>query len=99
MATKLSGKLNLSKIPKELIKTNDKTGEKYIWIDVVERMKPSQYGDTHTLKVWGKDCGTVYLADLRPQEFGSSAPAQAAAPASAPVQQFTPVQSQEDLPF
>ena len=83
---KLTGRLVLNKIPKELIKTNDK-GEKYVWVDVVERRQPSQYGDTHSVQIWTKDTGTIYLGDLREKEFGSGA----AAPAG--------VEEEEDFPF
>ena len=83
MAQLLHGALNLSAIPKELITTN-KQGQKVVWIDVVERRTPGQYGETHSITLYNKNTGTkIYLADLKPQEFGATrqaAPAPAATP-------------------
>jgi len=104
MAQLLSGVLNLSRIPKNLIQTNSK-GEKILYIDLAERQTPGQYGDTHYIKVWDKESRqSYYIADLKPREFGQqSAPQQSAPapapqrPAPAPAQSFDP--QPEDLPF
>lgn len=70
MSKKLSGRLNLSKIDKSLIQT-DKNGDKYIWIDVVERKEVGKYGDTHSVTLYNKEAKqTIYLADLKPKDFG-----------------------------
>lgn len=44
------GSICLSDIPKEFIKTG-KNGKKYLDIFIGERQAPSQYGDTHFIKV------------------------------------------------
>lgn len=112
MATKLHGLLNLTKIGqltkenKGRIFTNSK-GEQCIWVDVLEKRTPDMYGSTHTITFYDKESGTVYLADLKPQEFGgangtASSPAapvsnanRVAAPAPAPQEE----QSPDDFPF
>ena len=99
MAEKLSGKLILSKIPKELIQT-DNNGNKYIWIDVVERRSVGQYGQTHSVTMWNKNeqdrtKSTVYLADLKPSTFGQST----AAPQTAQSVKPNGDTPDEDLPF
>ena len=81
MATKLSGFLNLSKIPKDLIIKNKK-GESGIWIDVMARKETGKYGDTHTLTTYDKENRkTVYLSDLKPKDFGQSGSTQEDLPA------------------
>ena len=106
MAQLLTGRLFLSKIPADLIQRNER-GEAFIWIDVAERQTPGQYGDTHNVSVYDKQARQkIYLADLRPREFGggsdnparpSAYPAPApAAPAPAP----SPLDPDpNDLPF
>lgn len=72
MATKLNGRLNLSKIPKELIQTaND--GSKFCYVDIVpNRDGADQYGNTHAISVYDKqNRKTIYLGNLKPQEFGN----------------------------
>ena len=81
MGTKLSGFLNLSKIPKDLIVKNKK-GDSGIWVDVVERKEKGKYGDTHTLTTYDKENKkTVYLSDLKPKDFGQSGSTQEDLPA------------------
>lgn len=91
MATKLHGRLNLSKIDKALITLNQK-GEKCIWVDILEKKDgPDEYGNTHTITLYNKESRqTIYLGDFKPQQFGPSAPA-----ASAPA----PANDDNDLPF
>ena len=100
MATKLHGMLNLSKIDKSLITTNQR-GEKVLWVDILEKKNaPDQYGNTHTVTLYNKDTRTtIYLGDFKPQEFGaprsqSPAPAAPAAPAQEPAKE-----EDQDLPF
>ena len=85
MATKLSGRLMLNKIPKDkVISDTDKNGapRKYIWVDILEKREPDQYGATHTIVFYNKDTREkIYLGDFKPQEFGQSGTAPAA-PAS-----------------
>lgn len=71
MAEKLNGRLNLSKIPKELIQTAQ-DGSKFIYVDVVpNRNGADQYGNTHSVSVYDKqERKPVYLGNLKPQEFG-----------------------------
>ena len=94
MATKYHGLLNLSKIDKSLICTTAK-GDKCIWIDVVPNKNgEDQYGNTHAVTLYNKDTReTIYLGNLKPQEFGSGA---AAAAPAAPANGGEP---SEDLPF
>lgn len=65
--------LNLSKIDKSLITTNTK-GDKVLWVDVVPNYGgEDQYGNTHSIQLYNKDTrSTIYLGNLRPQEFGSA---------------------------
>lgn len=88
MATKLHGMINLSKIDKSLITTNQR-GEKVLWVDMVPRRDGAdQYGNTHSLQLYNRDTREViYLGDFKPQEFGEPS----AAPAEAPAD--------NDLPF
>lgn len=82
-----TGVINLSKIPKELIKKN-RNGESIIYADFSERRSPSLYGDTHYLKVYDStNRQQIYIGDFRPSNFNRTAPeapAAAAAPAPAP---------------
>ena len=111
MATKLTGALNLSRIPKECI-TTKANGDKVIWIDVLERKLADAYGNTHTITVYDRnERKAVYLADLKPQEFGSkeAAAQQAGAanayrkaeptPAKEEVKSEQPKADDSDLPF
>lgn len=86
MALIYSGIINLSKIPKELIKEN-RAGDKIIYVDFAERKTPSQYGDTHYLKIYdAANRQSHYIGDFRPRELGNGATAgQAPAPAPAPA--------------
>ena len=92
MAQKLHGMLNLSKIDKSLITTNQR-GEKVLWVDILEKKNaPDQYGNTHTVTLYNKDTRTtIYLGDFKPQEFGNAA--------SAPAHQDDSEKEGEDLPF
>ena len=93
MGTKLHGRLNLSRIDKNLI-TTDKNGCKCIWVDILEKKEPDQYGNTHTVTLYNKDTReTIYLGGFKPQEFGSPAPAPQA-PAQPEAQD-----ADGDLPF
>lgn len=72
MGKKLTGMLNLSRIPKGLI-TKNRKGESVIWVDVVETESPDKYGNTHVVTMYNKNGGehkTIYLANLREKEFG-----------------------------
>ena len=102
---KLEGKLNLSRIPKELIQTAP-NGEKYCWIDVMELRTVGKYGDTHAVTVYDKSKReAIFIANLRKKTFGASATQtnqgnsyrQPSAPAAAPVAS-TPEEN-IDLPF
>lgn len=96
MAQKLTGMLNLSKIPKNLLYTT-KHGDKAIFIDIVKKKDGAdQYGNTHTICLYDKDeRKNIFLGDLKVQEYGNgggSAPASASA--SAPADNGS-----DDLPF
>lgn len=86
MAQLFSGIINLSKIPKELIREN-RAGDKIIYVDFAERKTPSQYGDTHYLKIYdAANRQSHYIGDFRPRELGNGATTgQAPAPAAAPA--------------
>lgn len=94
MATKLHGRINLSKIDKNLI-VPDRNGDKCIWVDILEKKEPDQYGNTHTLTLYNKEKReTIYLGDFKPQEFGGSGPA-----TQAQQQAVTESAGNDDLPF
>lgn len=100
MATKLHGRLNLSRIPKNLIQeTTDRDGNpiKVLWVDVVPRKGGAdQFGNTHSLQVYDSTTRTThYLADFKPQEFGNGG--QQAPAAAAPEAQAG--NDDNDLPF
>lgn len=91
---KLNGALNLSRIPKNLIKTN-KNGDKILWIDCEENFRGAdQYGNTHTITCYDKENRkSIYLANLKPVEPRTAetpAPTAAAAPQD---------ENDPDLPF
>lgn len=71
MATKLNGRITLSKIPKELIQTGN-DGSRFCYVDIVpNRNGADQYGNTHSISVYDKqNRRTIYLGNLKPQEFG-----------------------------
>ena len=93
MAKKLTGLLNLSKIPKELI-GQTKKGEKCLFVDIIpNRNGADEYGNTHTITLYNKNTKqTIYLGNLKEVEFGKSG---AGTPAGQPA---TSVED-EDLPF
>lgn len=75
---KLNGKLNLSKIPASLIRT-DKNGDKCIYIDVIATRNEKLLANncTHTLEVWDKDTRkSITLAFLEEKEIGAAQPVQ-----------------------
>ena len=92
MAKKLTGLLNLSKIPKELI-GQTKKGDKCIYVDIVpNRNGADDYGNTHTITLYNKNTKqTIYLGNLKEVEFGKSG---VATPAG---QQAS--SEEDDLPF
>ena len=92
MAKKLTGLLNLSKIPKELI-GQTKKGEKCLFVDIIpNRNGADEYGNTHTITLYNKNTKqTIYLGNLKEVEFGKSG---AATPAGQPA---TAVE--DDMPF
>ena len=94
MAKKLTGLLNLSKIPKELI-GQTKKGDKVIYVDIVpNRNGADDYGNTHTITLYNKNTKqTIYLGNLKEVEFGKGG---AATPAGQPA---TLVEDDMDLPF
>ena len=94
MAKKLTGLLNLSKIPKELI-GQTKKGEKCLFVDIIpNRNGANEYGNTHTITLYDKNTKqTIYLGNLKEVEFGKSG---AATPAGQPA---SPVEDDRDLPF
>ncbi len=80
---RLYGSICLSDIPKELIRTSEKNGKKYLNIEVNERREPSAYGNTHyvkaTVKAAEKREGVnYYIGDLKPSQFDDR-PAETAA--------------------
>ena len=79
MAQKLTGLLNLSRIPKGLI-TKNKNNESVIWVDIVpNRNGADQYGNTHSIQLYDKEAKQViYLGNVKPQEFGSKGSADVA---------------------
>ena len=75
MATKLNGRLTLTRIPKNLIQSaTDKEGkvQKFVYVDIVpNRNGADQYGNTHSIQLYDKEHKQViYLGNVKPQEFG-----------------------------
>ena len=96
MAKKLTGLLNLSKIPKELI-GQTKKGSKCIYVDIVpNRNGADEYGNTHAITLYDKNTKqTIYLGNLKEVEFGKSG-----AGATAPgLRNPLPSTDDIDLPF
>ncbi len=98
MATKITGMLNLSKIPKELLFTT-KHGDKAIFIDIIKKKDGAdQYGNEYTICLYDKENRkNIFLGDMKTQEFGngggsSSASSTKGAPASQD-------EASDDLPF
>ena len=93
MAKKLTGLLNLSKIPKELI-GQTKKGEQCLFVDIIpNRNGADEYGNTHTITLYNKNTKqTIYLGNLKTQEFGKSGAATPNLQPSASVEL-------DDLPF
>lgn len=78
----------MSRIPRSLIKKNSK-GESILWVDVNENLKPSDYGDTHTITCYDKENQRkIYLANLRPEEQNAQPAPQAQAPANNELPDF-----------
>ena len=96
MAQKLTGMLNLSKIPKSLL-YETKHGDKAIFIDIVKKKDGAdQYGNTHTICLYNRDeRKNIFLGDLKVQEYGNGG-GSASAPAGAPASQD---EASDDLPF
>lgn len=85
MASILTGRINLSKIPQDLIKRNN-AGEAYVWVDVSERREPSQYGDTHNISIYDSaNRQKIYIGELRPRELGGDSAAPASRPSAFPA--------------
>ena len=72
MAQKLNGRLTLTKIPKELIQTAQ-DGTKFCYVDIVPNKDgEDKYGNTHAVCIYDKqNRRTIYLGNLKPQEFGN----------------------------
>lgn len=93
MPTKFTGPLNLTRINehRNLIVKNRK-GDSTIWIDVVPRKQPDQYGNTHSVVIYDSEKReNIYLADLRPRDFGTGAPQAAAAPPKQDYRRSNPI--------
>ena len=95
MATKLTGLVNLSRIPKSLI-TKNKNNESTIWVDIVpNRNGADQYGNTHSIQLYDKEHKQViYLGNVKPQEFGGKGSAGEANHGG-----FAGKDDESDLPF
>lgn len=89
MAQKLSGLINLSKIPKELI-VKTKKGESAIFVDIVPNKDGvDQYGNTHSIQLYDKENRKpIYLGNLKTEEFGKGGQNEGGRP-----------RSSDDLPF
>ena len=99
MATKLNGRLTLTKIPKNLIQAaTDKDGnvQKFVYVDIVpNRNGADQYGNTHSIQLYDKNAKQViYLGNVKPQEFGGKGATDATSPSG-----FAGKNDDGDLPF
>jgi hypothetical protein len=104
MSDFLFGSINLSKIPKELIKEvkfKDGSVQKCLDIKVCKRREPSQFGDTHFISCEPKDKNerkdgvNYFIGDLK--EY--TPPQQSAVPNGVPAPQSAPPQDDLGLPF
>lgn len=97
MPKKLTGLLNLSKIDKSLI-GNTKKGDKCIFIDIVPiKGGQDEYGNTHNITLYNKNTKqTIYLGNLKTQEFGGGGGATTTAPG---LRNPLPSTDDIDLPF
>ena len=95
MAQKITGMLNLSKIPKELLYTT-KHGDKAIFIDIVKKKDGAdQYGNEYTICLYDKENRkNIFLGDMKTQEFGNGGGGSASAPAGGHADNGS-----DDLPF
>lgn len=95
MAQKITGMLNLSKIPKELLYTT-KHGDKAIFIDIVKKKDGAdQYGNEYTICLYDKENRkNIFLGDMKVQEYGNGGSAPASAPAGGHADNGS-----DDLPF
>ncbi len=94
----LFGSICLSDIPKELIRTSEKNGKKYLTIEVRERREPGKYGDTHYVKAYckkdeRKENVNYFIGDLKPSTFEREV---ATMPQPANVEQAIPRQGTID---
>ena len=99
MATKLNGRLTLTKIPKNLIQSaTDKDGnvQKFVYVDIVPNKNGAdQYGNTHSIQLYDKEHKQViYLGNVKPQEFGGKGSAGEANHGG-----FAGKDDESDLPF
>jgi hypothetical protein len=95
MAQKITGMLNLSKIPKELLFTT-KNGDKAIFIDIIKKKDGAdRYGNEYTIALYDKENRkNIFLGDMKVQEYGNGG---GSAPASAPSSHSN--NGSDDLPF
>ena len=92
MAQKLTGMVNLSKIPKGLIFTTKK-GDKGVFVNIINKKEEDKYGNTHTITIYDKDNReTIFLGDLKVEEYGKEG-------GSKPASKSAPQDDSDDLPF
>lgn len=94
-----TGIINLSRIPKDLIREN-RNGDKIVYADFSERRTPSQYGDTHYLKLYDStNRQQIYIGDFRPSNFTKTADNRESAFPPAPAAPAAPpAPADDDLP-
>lgn len=108
----LSVSICLSDIPKEQIFTSERSGKKFVTLQVARRKNPSPYGDTHTVVVRVKNANgmfeSIYVGKATEKSFGASnAPQTGNTQVSAPAPTITPSPApapppaavDDDLPF
>lgn len=95
----LYGSICLSDIPKEFI-TTGRNGKKYLNVNITKRRTPSQYGQTHNIKVYvpkeqQKQGMNYYIGELK-----TGGQQQTISPTTLPKQPSAPQQQDSnDLPF
>uniref|UniRef100_UPI003866B05C hypothetical protein n=1 Tax=Succinimonas sp. TaxID=1936151 RepID=UPI003866B05C len=73
-------------------------GDKIVYADFSERRTPSQYGDTHYLKLYDSvNRQQIYIGDFRESNFTKTAPAPEAPAPAPPAPADLP--DDNDLPF
>ena len=63
---KYHGRIDITKLmSNKNLWSKSSQGHDMAWVDFIEKKQPDQYGSTHTLTMWSKETGTIYLGDFK----------------------------------